>query len=122
MILELTYARGMRLWLDGKKSSQKGWSYGEDIEDPKIIEFGDGDGIKIGKDTLLRLRTDVPLNEGVPTKVFLTFKNRPPLALNVVRAESGDPDDETRNPVRVTLSNGKKIKVDEITLFLRAMS
>lgn len=133
MILELTYARGMRLWIDGAKA-KKGWSYCEgcynDEIDPRVIEFDDPrskkEGIKVGDHRLLRIRTDVALNNDQnrrPEALFATFQDvaeeELEVEFEVVTCASAHPNGE---PLVVTTVSNKVLKIDEITLYLMARS
>jgi len=125
MILELTYARGMQLWLDGQapdNADNKGWSIGEEDDHLTFSKY-DGSPLTIGQHKIIGLKSDVPFDEvngdNLPKRLTLLFAdNTSPITMAVTHYAWGDPDAEW--PVKVKLTNGDLIDVDEITLFLRA--
>lgn len=133
MILELTYARGMRLWIDGQLPTAKHWSITRlprlsEIDDAPLEtawEFStDGSPLEIGGLRVTGLKTDCPFCDTydghTPTSLVLMLEGGAELTFKVTNYAWGDHDEE--EPTNVTLVNGETIEIDEITLYLRAES
>ena len=108
--VEVFEARGLRIMINGELPAEKDWGYGEGKNEKwlameKPLHFGELALKAVGFDSKL---SDYPESE--PTKMFLKFTNR---------TVTADVTDIATNEM-VTLVNGKRQRVDEITLYVRA--